>query len=410
MSGNGLNPNNNATKREDIADLWYSTIGTHLGQNKVNLTTNEEFEKATLAGPTEYINEVLNKQIPVVYEEPIILKQNQNLHVVSYANTHNYDISNPQIGVEGKTNHEAFKQDLLDKNPNDKTVVFFSGNLIGSEWKISDLNNASIDDKGKILFWGIKPRLQRLVNDIKFAARNGADQIFLMNGREEHAAKQKLGSDLFDELEKEKLADLICEKVAEVLNETINQDSETQGRKVEIAYVKGVKKVFNINRENEDGTTSYYTVSMHTNLKTVSTLFEGNKKAAEKQHAGLAQADAIFIQGENVYGTVDDENIVFLTGQSRYMKSSKGNLPGYSPKGRNSFTLLLGKNSHDLEIAWSMNIIGKYHDVERKLAEVREEEKYLVDLCAKTAIEKYKEFAKNQAKGYQYYKEQREDF
>lgn len=391
MSNDGLNPNNNVVKQEDIIELWYLATGDNL--KKVNLATNAEVKDATLAGKAEYMKMVSDKAIPLVYENPIYLKTNQNLHLVNYANTHNFDLSNPQMGVENRTNNVAFKQDLLDKNPSDKTVVFFTGNLIGKEWKISDLNNASIDENKKILFWGLKTRLNQLINDIRFAAKNGADQIFLMNGREEHLAKQKLNVDVLSELVKEKFNDLLFEYVVKILNE----DNTFSQNKVEIAYVKGVKKVFNIIRENEDNSTSNYTISMHTNLKTTSNLFNNNKKAAEKQHAGLAQADAIFIQGENTYGTIDSSNIIFLTGQSRYVNSSKGNLPAYAPKGKSSLTLLLGEKSHDVEIAWSMDLINENtYDIERKLAEIREKEKYLVDLCEQKIEEKHKEFAKKQ--------------
>lgn len=392
MSNDGVNPNNNVIKQEDIIKLWYLATGEKFG--KVNLATNEEVLQSVLAGKAEYMKMVKNKAIPLVYEKPIYLKANQNLHIVNFANTHNFDVSNPQMGVENRTNYVAFKKDLQDKKPNDKTVVFFAGNLIGKEWKISDLNNASIDENKKILFWGLLIRLNQLLNDVKFAAKNGADQIFLMNGREEHIAKQKLNVDPLQEVVQQRYNDLLFEYIVQILK----KDNTFKDKKVEIAYVKGVKKVFNVVRLNKDKTTSNYTFSMHTNLKSTSNVLASNKKAAEKQHAGFAYADAIFVQGENASGVInDDSNIAILTGQSTYNNATKGNLPGYSPKGRNSVTLLFGEKSHDVELAWSMDLIDENtYALEKRLAELREKEQYLVELCEQKIEEKQKEFAKTQ--------------
>lgn len=391
MSNSGVNPNNNIIKQQDIIDLWYLATGEKLG--KVNLATNEEVKNATLAGKAEYMKLVKDKAIPLVYEKPIKLNYNQNLHIVNHANTHNYDLSNPQMGVENRTNSVAFKKDLNDKKSTDKTVVFFAGNLIGKEWKISDLNTASINQNKKILFWGLENRLNQLVNDIKFAAKNGANQIFLMNGREEHLAKQKLNVDVLSEILRQRFNDLLFDYVVKVL-----KNDRTIYKKVEIAYVKGVKKVFNVVRTNKDKTTSNYTFSMHTNLKTTSNTIKNNQQAAEKQHAGFAQADAILIQGENVSGVInDDANVAILTGQSTYNNAVKGNLPGYSPKGRSSLTLLLGEKSHDVEIAWSMDLVNENtYALEKKLAELREKESFLVELCKQKLEEINKSFANNQ--------------
>lgn len=393
MANSGVNPNNNVIKQEDILDLWYQATGEKLG--KVNLATNKEIDDATLAGKTEYMQLVKEKSIPVVYEKPITLKGDQNLHIVNYANTHYFDISNPQIGVENRSNYEAFKKDLLDKRTGDKTVVFFAGNLIGKEWQISNLNTAAINDNKKILFWGLKRRLDQLVNDIRFAAKNGADQIMLMNGREEHGAKQKLNVDTYSEILKEKFNDLLFNYVVKV----VKKDNTLKDKKVEVSYVKGVKKVFNVVRTNRDKSVTNYTFSMHTNLKTNSDNIKANKTAAIKQHAGLAAADAIFVQGENVSGVIDDDaNIAILTGQSTYNSAVKGNLPGYSPKGRSSCTLLLGKRSHQVEIAWTMNLINKEtFPLEKKLAELRGRVEILADACIAKTNEQYNNFAKNEA-------------
>lgn len=392
MSNDGINPNNNVIKQEDIINLWYLATGEKFG--KVNLAINQEVSDAVLASKEEYMRMVNEKAIPVVYQDPITVRDDQNIHLAFVANTHYFDISNPQLGAQNGTNYVAFKEDLLDKAPRDYTIAFFAGNLIGKEWRISDLNNASIDENKKILFWGLQSRLNQLVSDIIFAAQNGADQIFLMNGREEHMAKRKLNVDVLREVLVQRFNDLVFNYVVNILK----NDNTIKAKKVKIAYVSGVKKVFNIVRINKDKTTSNFTFSMHTNLKTTSTVLASNKKAAIKQHAGLAMADAVFIQGENASGVLDDDaNVVMMTGQSTYNNSSSGNLPGFSPKGRSQVTLLLGKESHDVELAWTMNFVDeRTYYIERKMAEFREKSKFLAELCQEKIAELQQEFVQTQ--------------
>jgi len=392
MSNDGINPNNNVIKKEVIMYLWYEANGQKFG--KVNLETNQEVMNAILAGKAEYMKKVKEKAIPVVHPTPITVKQDQNVHIVTVANTHNFDISNPQLGVENRTNYVALKANLQDKGKNDKNIVFFTGNFVGKEWTINFLNNATIEDN-KIDYYGLLIRLNEGLNTVKFAAKNGADQIFLMNGREEHLVKQKLNIDPLKEIVQQRFNDLLFEYIVQVLK----KDKTFKDKKVEVAYVPGVKKVFNVVRTNEDKTTSNFTFSMHTNLKTTSTDLASNKKAAVKQHADLASADAILIQGENAAGLVDDDaNIAILTGYSTYNNTTKGNLPGYSPKDKSSLTLLLGKKSHDVEIAWTMDLVNEStYPLERHLAELREKEEFLVDLCEQKIQEKHQKFARTQS-------------
>ncbi len=392
MAQNSVNPKNNKKKMDEIVELWYKATGEKFG--KVNLATNADFEQAKLAGKKEYIKMVNEKQIPIVYENPISLRKDQNLHLVFHSNTHYYDLANPEKGINNNTNKVAFKRELEDKAPADKTVVFFTGNLIGKEWKMGNLNNASIDNQQKILFWGLKKRLEQLVRDIIFAAENGANEIILMNGREEHDAKQRLNIDI----EKEAILDKFNELLFKYAVEVVKNDETVTHKNVTVAYVPGVKKTFNVTRKNTDNKEEYYTFSVHTNLKSNSENVKSSAQTASKQHAGFAPADAIFVQAENVAGTIDDDNnIFFVSGNSTYKSATRGNLPGYAPKGRNSCTLLLGETSHDLQVAWNMNIIDKEtFYTERMLARERAIEEYLVSLCEEKLAEKHKSFANKQ--------------
>ena len=57
----------------------------------------------------------------------------------------------------------------------------------------------------------------------------------------------------------------------------------------------------------------------------------------------------------------------------------------------------MGEKSHDVEIAWSMDLINENtYEIEKKLAEDREKAKFLLDLSEQKIAEKHKEFAKKQ--------------
>lgn len=387
MTKLNVNPNNNELKQEDIVNIWYQCTGDRFG--KVNLASNAEVKNATVAGKREYIKLVKDKEIPLVFEKPIKLSSNQNLHIVTYSNTHYFDSANPQKGIDNKTAYQAFRNDLNDKAKGDKTVVFFTGNLIGKEWNICMLNNAFIDENKKILFWGLKQRLDLLVKDLMFAAKNGADEIFLMNGREEHSAKQKLNVDVL----KEALLEKFNTELIKYIIQMINSDKEISQKRVPISYVPGVKKVFNIEKKLTNGKTLYYDMSMHTNLKTTSNMLGANYAAAAKQHAGLAHADVILIQAENAGGIPDDDNnVAILTSQATYMQTSKGNVPSFAPNGRSSLTLLLGDKSHDAEIAWTMDLKDeKTYALEKRNAELEEK----IDIAAKVCKQKAENYLKN---------------
>ena len=122
----------------------------------------------------------------------------KNLHIVFLHDFNLYDMSNPQKGVEDMTSFKAIKSALGDKNPSDKTLVFFSGDVIGKEFNITSLQNASIENK-KILFWGLQKRIDKLIDYLGYVAKNGADEIILMNGRDEHQAKRKLNRDILED-------------------------------------------------------------------------------------------------------------------------------------------------------------------------------------------------------------------
>ena len=152
-----VNPNNNKQKRNDIMELWYRLTGEAFG--KVNLATNKDFEKAIPAETKQYIEQINKKEIPLVWDEPIRVNGDKNLHISLFHDFNLYDMQNPQKGVEDETSFEAIKCALNNKNPNDKNVAILCGDIVGKEFTISALNNASIEKK-RVLFWGLEKRMK----------------------------------------------------------------------------------------------------------------------------------------------------------------------------------------------------------------------------------------------------------
>lgn len=396
MAQNSVNPNNNRKKADDIMQLWYKATGEKFG--KVNLATNADFENSKLAGKKQYIQAVKDKAIPLVYERVINLRKGQRLHLVFHANTHYFDLDNPELGIEDNINKVSFKYDLQNKRKSDKTVVMFTGNFFGKEWKMGNLNMATITDNSEILFWGIKERVKAFINDIKFAAKNGADEIILMNGREEHDIKKKLGLNVEEAAIMDRFNDLLFKYAIEIVKND-QTDKEMQEvikhKNVTIAYVPGAKKIFNFSRLNSENKLCAYSFSMHTITKSTSEKVKKFIDAAEKQHAGIANADANFIQGENVIGYEGERDVYVVSGQSTYKSTTRGNLPGYAPKGRSSCTLYLGEKSHKVQVLWgSMNFVDEQtYIAQRKLAKEMEIEDYTRELIEEKLEAKYNELA-----------------
>ncbi len=179
------------------------------------------------------------------------------------------------------------------------------------------------------------------------------------------------------------------------LVERVNEKAEdgSVNKRVKIRYVEGVKKVFNVVKKGKED--KNYTISMHTNLKTTSNLLGGNYMAAVRQHAGLASADVILVKSENAAGVPDeDKRVIFLSGLSKYANNTIGNVPAYAPKDYNSFTILLGDKSHDVEVVRSPNFINENTYALEKLNAIElEKNKLLAKLIKEKIDEKLKGFA-----------------
>ncbi len=369
---NTVNPNNNKQKRNDILELWYRLTGETFG--KVNLAANMDLKKATPAATKEYIDLINKKDIPLTWNQDIVVKNNQNIHISFFHDFNLYDMQNPQKGVEDRTSFKAIKYALYNKNPKDYNLAIFSGDIVGKEFNIGTLNNASIENK-KIMFWGLKKRMEKFIDYLFYVAENGADEIILMNGRDEHVANKMLNRDL--------LRDALLDKFNNVLLkyavEKVNAKMKKKSRKVKISYVSGVKKVFNICKQSKDKNL-YYDFSVHTNLRSNSTTMQGNFNAAKKQHGQLAEADLIFVPSENVVGNY--ANVIFASGLARYKNTSRNYVPELSAKGYNSFDLILGDQEHEIEALRSTIFTNpKTHQLEKYIAIQGYKVDYIKNLC-----------------------------
>ncbi len=380
---NTVNPNNNKQKRNDIIELWYRLTGETFG--KVNLATNQDLQTSSPAGTKEYVDLINKKDIPLTWDHDIVVKNNQNIHISFFHDFNLYDMQNPQKGVEDRTSFKAIKYALNNKNPKDYNLAFFSGDIVGKEFNIGTLNNASIENK-KILFWGLKKRMDKFIDYLIYVAENGADEIILMNGRDEHIANKMLNRDLLRDALLDKFNNILLKYAVEKVNAKMKKKS----RKVKISYVSGVKKVFNIRKEGKEQIL-YYDFSVHTNLKSTSTTMQGNYNAANKQHGQLAEADLIFVPSENVVGNY--ANVIFASGLARYKNTSRNYVPELSAKGYNSFDLILGDQEHEMEAIRSTLFTNeKTHQLEKHIALQEAKVDYLANLCKQMVDEKLENF------------------
>ena len=387
---NGVNQKNKKQKHSDMYNFW--CLSNMITKNdkaigKVNLANNKDFKKAIPAGTKQYIEQVIKKDIPLVWKNSICVNGKKDLHINIFHDFNLFDLQNPQKGIEDGTALKEIKYAINNKEEKDKSVVFLCGDIIGKEYNMASLRNSAME-KDQFLFWGLQSRVDKLVKYLVYIAENGADEIILMNGRDEHKASKMFNRDILkDALSMDTFKDLISRYIVQ----KVNSEIKNKTKRVKISYVPGVKKVFNIEK-NVNGKKTNYDISIHTNLKSTSTTMKGNKSAAEKQHGGLAKADAVFVASENAVGNSD---AYFVSGLARYQDTPKSYVPQPSVNGYNSFDLILGEESHEVEVkpagVWKVDLL------ERKKATLLWTKYCLADLCRQKVdeilMEKYKEQA-----------------
>ena len=87
-------------------------------------------------------------------------------------------------------------------------------------------------------------------------AENGADEIILMNGRDEHNANKMLNRDILRDALLDKFNCILLKYAVE----KVNSKFKKRNKKIKISYVSGVKKVFNISKE-VNGKKTFYDIT-----------------------------------------------------------------------------------------------------------------------------------------------------
>jgi hypothetical protein len=332
---------NNSNKIDFLLEIWYKETFDSDLIGKLNLEKNE-FVKNTKQGIfSDYLQHIQKKNIARISNNVVTLSPEQKaLQLVFWYNTGCLDSSNFQNGVlENADYNKSLKRDIQNyKKEDGKIVVVMAGNLIGKEWQFKNLKDAftkmSIEWDGdnvkkeiRRIFYGLKKRKQRVINDIKYALRCGADEVLIMKGPEEFDVFKKTGYDVMED---------IVKAVDDERLKYITDGTETK---------------INVVKENGRGKKAYYNtmrISHTNNTKSA------NPSIMERpgQYLKMDRADVAFICGGNYTAAVKNENEFFPSGQLTYQNTQKSKKPEFMfndgnvyqvyPEGDNELTVVKG--------------------------------------------------------------------
>lgn len=310
---------NNKAKISTLWEKWYPATSDKAFIGRTNLDLNEVVEMASLGTIPNYIEAIQEKQTERISKVEIVLENNQQcLQTIFWYNTGCFDTSNYQAGIIDDSYREDLKRDIqkFDKQEG-KIAVFMTGNLIGKEWQLNNLIKAALKvctDKSneiteaenktlRILFFGLKKRIDKITKDIKFCLYNGADEVYLMKGEEEFEVLKKLGIDV--------LAD-----ISNALNDPrVKYISEgTEARINVIKKAKGKASTYNLIKIRTNNSSKSQNLAVMENLK---------------ENAYETKPDATFICGGNYTASIENESTYFPSGQLNFMNTRKGTNPNF---------------------------------------------------------------------------------
>ena len=366
---------NNNHKIDLILDKWYEENfqkkDIHKLESykisKVNLTTNDVVENLDTPLVEDYVNEVFEKKTKIVSNKTIKLTRNdQCLNIIFYCSTNYFDISNPQKGIcSGK--NEDILQGLMSINPQGKTIVVFGGDLLGEEWPIKYLKNAKIENN-KALYFGLNKRKARLINDIKkffnYSEKLGLDiDLYLMRGYQEHYIYKELGRDIFGE-------------VTEELT-----DKFTKSGISKLHYLDdGVSLALNVVKKNKNSTYNA-TIGLQTNMRNKG-LTAKSEESASYNYNGTLPTTINFVCNGNFAGKLND-NTYHVSGQSQFLRTTRGKKPQLAPKGYNIFTVYVeGENELTVQEGGA-NIFPINLAMQNEIYKADKKREYLLDACQK---------------------------
>lgn len=353
---------NNQSKLDYLLDSWYKkTFGDNYKesssynafQTKINLARNDVV--TALEDPTEedYF-ELVDKKArePISAEVFTIPANKESLDLIFYCSTNYFDLSNPQKGITTGSDLDNIKDQFARCNPNGAIKVIIGGNNLGEEWQFKHYKDSKIiANRGQ--FHGLIERKERLVKDVKryleVAKEMGFPdtEIYLIKGYQEHIIKQKLGVDVFQE----------------VVNE-INSPK--------VHYIReGVSPYVTCIRETEDGNVIHSEIKLLTNMRNKGKSAKSEAMSVERYN-GQNNGTTTFVLNGNVFGKLNHREEYHVTGQSEYLRTSKGNKPDRSPKGYDVFSVYISKNE-TIVVEGSGNLFSK--DVAVQLANDYQEKK-----------------------------------
>lgn len=359
------------TSKEKIKMLQDVYIRQNIEKNdpaRVNWATSKDLEEHLGKFPnTEvYMKELANRQMSNSVHDIVLNEDQKCLKLVNYCSLNLFDMSNPQAGrIDGSWKDKL--KNMLAANSTNKVVLALAGDLVGTEWEWKYLVNADYNKQYKLYnYFGLMYRKRELIKIVDFALRNGADEVLLLNGAQEHIVMKKSPTKRD-----------ILQEVSDHFKNSDNADK--------IHYLnQGVSVSVNLVKKNEKTSTYYSTIGFQTNMTNKAQTAQADYVAALRNN-GRLEADAVFVSNGNTAGKYG-ENLFFVSSQAIKQKTAKGKIPGVAPEDYNVF-YIYPEASHDLVVVTGNGDIETRDTVLSNKISTEMERKEILAKIAKEKIE-----------------------
>lgn len=370
-------PNMSLKKANELVDKYFEANMTEEHKKSedmkktMNGLTSEEVENTVFANKSHYIN-LVNEKLKHGMADDIVLKPNKDcFYVAFYNDTNYYDLSRPQSKIDIAEKREKIRKQLLKVDPKEKVLIVFGGNLLGEEWKLATLRNASVIEAREVVkeitkavdqseslskpekteickclenmsesenfktktfieriiaYWGIKKRVEQLRHDIRsyISVANIMEledfEIILLNGAQEHAVRQKFN---FDAMEK-------------VYNSLVKSFPN-------IKYIdEGVNITFPVYTDQKSENSKHIRMNIQTNSSSKASKASRVANAGDVD-SGLTDAPVSFRTNvANFSGYF--KGVYYPTGQSMFGKAKRGAIPTRAPQDRDVYKIDITDN------------------------------------------------------------------
>ena len=373
--------------------------------------TAEELDEIVFASKRNYVQVVENKLKSGIGPEIVLPEGAASFNLAFYNDTNYYDLARPQGDIDIHDKRERIRKQLSKVDKSQKVIIVFGGNLLGEEWKLANLRNASVLEVNEITeevvaalskskklssdeiadiehaistgeepqdpevrtrverivaYWGLKKRLEQLRNDIitYFSVAKKLDihdiDIVLLNGAQEHEIRKRFN---FDPLEK-------------VFNSIKKHYSS-------VSYVdEGVNVIFPIFTNGKGKNSHHISLNIQTNSLTKA------KKAASVERAsdidsGHSDSSATFrLNVANFSGYYN--GVFYPTGQALFDKTKRGALPNLAPRDRDVYHIdITGDELCEITRGGSYDL--REYELERRLREEKLKQQCIKQLLMEIA-------------------------